>query len=149
MKVILKQDVKGSGKAGDLVNVADGYAKNFLLKKGLAVPADANALNQKKTKDQAAQHHAQMLVNNAKETAQMLENKTVKIRAKAGEKGRLFGKVTSKEIAEEVTKEFGVEVNKKKVSVETEIKSFGTFSFEIKLHPGVSVKMNVCVCEEK
>ena len=148
MKVILKEDVKGSGKKGDLVNVADGYAKNFLLKKGLAVPADAQAINDKKTKDAAVAHHAQVLLDEAKEAAKRLSDKTVKVTARAGENGKLFGKVTSKEIAAAVEKEFGMEVNKKKISLEQDIKTFGTFTFELKLHPGVTAKMFVSVSEE-
>ena len=148
MKVILKEDVKGSGKKGDLVNVADGYAKNFLLKKGLAVPADAQAINENKTKDAAVAHHAQVLLDEAKEAAKRLSDKTVKVTARAGENGKLFGKVTSKEIAAAVEKEFGMEVNKKKISLEQDIKTFGTFTFELKLHPGVTAKMFVSVSEE-
>ena len=148
MKVILKEDVMGSGKKGDLVNVADGYAKNFLLKKGLAVPADAQAINEKKTKDAAVAHHAQVLLDEAKEAAKRLSDKTVKVTARAGENGKLFGKVTSKEIAAAVEKEFGMEVNKKKISLEQDIKTFGTFTFELKLHPGVTAKMFVSVSEE-
>ena len=148
MKVILKEDVKGSGKKGDLVNVADGYAKNFLLKKGLAVPADAQAINEKKTKDAAVAHHAQVLLDEAKEASKRLSDKTVKVTARAGENGKLFGKVTSKEIAAAVEKEFGMEVNKKKISLEQDIKTFGTFTFELKLHPGVTAKMFVSVSEE-
>ncbi len=134
MKVILKEDVKGSGKKGDLVNVADGYAKNFLLKRGLAVAADAQAVNEKNAKDAAAAHHAQVALDNAKETAKRLADQTVTVTAKAGEKGKLFGKVTA-------------EVNKKKITLAQDIKSFGTFSFELKLHTGVVAKMHVNVVE--
>ncbi|MBC8610459.1 BL17 [uncultured Ruminococcus sp.] len=148
MKVILKEDVKGSGKKGDLVNVADGYAKNFLLKKGLAVAADAQAVNEKNAKDAAAAHHAQVALDNAKETAKRLADQTVTVTAKAGEKGKLFGKVTAKEIAAAVEKAFDLEVNKKKITLAQDIKSFGTFSFELKLHTGVVAKMLVNVVEE-
>lgn len=148
MKVILKEDVKGSGKKGDLVNVADGYAKNFLIKKGLAAPADAQAMNEKNTKDAAAAHHAQVALDEAKATADRLSEKTIKVTARAGENGKLFGKVTSKEIAAAVEKEFSIQVNKKKISLEQDIKTFGTFTFELKLHPGVITKMYVSVTEE-
>ena len=104
MKVILKQDVKGTGKAGELVNVSDGYAKNFLFKKDLATPASAAALNEKKTKDEAAAHHAQVELDEAKEIAAKIEGKVVSLKAKAGANGKLFGSVTSKEIAEELKK---------------------------------------------
>lgn len=148
MKVILTEDVKGSGKKGDLVNVKDGYAKNFLLKKGLAVIADANTINQKNSKDAAAAHHAQELVDQAKAVADKISGKTVKVTAKAGEGGKLFGKITSKEISAVIQKDFGIEVNKKKISLQQEIKSYGTFSFEVKLHTGVSANMFVQVTEE-
>jgi large subunit ribosomal protein L9 len=147
MKVILKEDVKGTGKKGDMVQVADGYAKNFLIKKGLAVEANAAAVNEKQTKDAAAAHHAQVLLDQAKETAAKLSGKTVSVLAKAGEKGRLFGKITSKEIALAIEKEFGMEINKKKITLEEDIKTFGTFPFELKLHTGVNAKMFVMVKE--
>lgn len=147
MKVILKEDVKGSGKKGDLINVADGYAKNYLIKRGLAVEASTQAINEKKNKEAAAAHHAQVALDEAKAVAARLSGKTVKVAARAGENGKLFGKVTSKELAAAVEKEFGLEVNKKKISLETEIKAFGTYTFEVKLHPGVAAKMYVSVVE--
>ena len=147
MKVILKQDVKGTGKAGELVNVSDGYAKNFLFKKELATPASAAALNEKKTKDEAAAHHAQVELDEAKEIAAKIEGKVVSLKAKAGANGKLFGSVTSKEIAEELKKNYGVELNKKKIVLESDIKAFGSYSFEAKLHPGVSAKLTVKVEE--
>lgn len=148
MKVILTQDVKGSGKAGDLVKVSDGYARNFLLRKGLAIEATKNAINAKKTKDDAVAHHAQVELDSAKDTAKTLDGKTVRIKAKAGANGKLFGSITSKEIAEEIKKGFGVEVNKKKITLKSDVKSYGEFSFEIKLHAGVTAKMNLTVEEE-
>lgn len=147
MKVILKEDVKGSGKKGDMINVADGYAKNFLLKRGLAVVADAAAVNEKNTKDAAAEHHAQVALEEAQAAAAKLEGKIVTVTAKAGDKGRLFGKVTAKEVAEAVSKEFGMEVNKKKITLSADIKAFGTFGFELKLHTKVVAKMSVKVVE--
>ena len=147
MKVILTQDVKGSGKKGDMLNVADGYAQNFLLKRGLAVVADSKAMNEKKTKEEAAAHHAKVALEQAQVDAKKLEGKSVTITAKAGEKGKLFGKVTAKEVAEAVTKAFGIEVNKKKVTLSMDIKAFGSYSFEVKLHTGVSAKMTVAVIE--
>lgn len=148
MKVILKQDVKGTGKKGDMVNVADGYAQNFLIKRGMAVVADTAALNEKAAKDAAAAHHAQVALDEAKAAAQRLKDQSVTIKAKAGDKGRLFGKVTAKEVAEAVSKEFGMEVNKKKISLSMDIKAFGTYGFELKLHPGVVANMTVKVIEE-
>ncbi len=148
MKVILKEDVKGSGKKGDLVNVSDGYAKNFLLKKGLAVIADAQAMNDKKNKDEATAYHAKVALDNAKEIAQGLEGKTITVKAKAGDGGKLFGKVTAKELSDALQQQYNVEVNKKKISLKNDIKGFGTFEFQVKLHTGVVANMNVNVCEQ-
>ncbi|MEG0692126.1 MAG: 50S ribosomal protein L9 [Oscillospiraceae bacterium] len=148
MKVILTQDVKGSGKEGELVNVSDGYAKNFLLKKGLAIEASASAINAKQTKDSAIAHHAQVELDTAKETAKKLEGQTIKIKAKAGANGKLFGSITSKELAEELTKCYGVEVNKKKITLTSDVKAYGEFNFEVKLHTGVSATMKLIVEEQ-
>ena len=148
MKVILKQDVKGTGKAGELVNVADGYAQNFLFKRGLAVVASAQAMNAKQTKDEASAYHAQVALDQAKENAKKLEGKQVKLAARAGENGRLFGKVTSKEIADAVSAAYGIDVNKKKISLALEIRATGIYPFEVKLHTGVSAKMSVEVVAE-
>lgn len=148
MKVILKEDVKGSGKAGELVNVSDGYARNFLLKKGLAIEATAAAINDKQTKDSAIQHRIQLEVDAAKEQADKLNGKTVTIKAKAGANGKLFGSITSKEVAEELTRLYKTEINKKKVALAQDIKTYGTYDFEIKLHAGINAKMKLIVTEE-
>ncbi len=149
MQVILKQDVKGTGKAGDLVKVSDGYAKNFLLKKGLAVEANAAALNEKKTKDEAAAHHAQVALEAAKADCAKIDGKTISISAKAGTGGRLFGAVTAKEVADEMNQRFGTDLSKKKIVMKSDIKTFGEYSFEVKLHPGVSAKVNLIVKESE
>lgn len=143
MKVILKQDVKGTGKAGELVNVADGYAQNFLIKRGLAAIADTAALNEKQTKDAASAHHAQVALDQAKKDAAVLEGKAVQVKAKAGEGGKLFGKVTAKEIADAVEAAYKLEINKKKISLKSEIKACGTYGFELKLYTGVVASMTV------
>ena len=126
MKVILTQDVKGSGKKGELINAADGYARNFLLPKGLAVEANNQAMDELKAKE--------------------LEGKTVQIKAKAGAGGKLFGAVTNKEVAEAIQKQYNVTVDKKKVTI-GEIKAFGRYTAEIKLYTGISAKMGVEVGE--
>lgn len=148
MKVILKQDVKGTGKAGDMVNVADGYAQNFLIKRGLAVVADAKAMNEKAAKDAAKEHHAAVELQNAKDQAKMLDGKTVKIHAKGGNE-RLFGSVTSKEISAEIQNQLKLTVEKRKISVAHDIKNYGTYEAEIKLHPGVSAKIKVEVLPQE
>lgn len=119
-----------------------------MIKKGLAVIADSQAMNDKQNKDAAAAHHAQVALDQAKAAAAKLEGKIVTVTAKAGEKGKLFGKVTAKEIAQAVSNEFQMEINKKKITLSMDIKAFGTYSFEVKLHTGVSAKMNVKVIEE-
>ncbi|MEG2597777.1 MAG: 50S ribosomal protein L9 [Oscillospiraceae bacterium] len=147
MKVILLQDVKGSGKKGDLINVADGYARNFLFVKGLAMEATVAAVNNKKIQDEAKAHHAQVELDNAQETKNRLEGKTVSIQAKAGTGGKLFGAVTSKEIATALAEDYQLQIDKKKISMESDIKGFGTFNFDVKLHNGVVVTMKVMVTE--
>ncbi len=146
MKVILKQDVKGQGKKGELVQVSDGYARNFLLPRGLAMEADAQAMNDLKNKEEAARHHAAVEKAQAAETAQKLQGQTVKVTARAGQGGRLFGSVTTKEVAEALAAQFAVEVDKRKISM-ADIKAFGSYEAEIKLHPGISAKVTVMVSE--
>lgn len=148
MKVILKQDVKGTGKKGDMVDVADGYANNFLLKRGLAVAADHRAMQEKQAQDNAAAHHSAEVLKQARDIAAMLEGKTVKVTAKAGENGKLFGKVTAQEVAQAVQDMFQYEVSKKKVSLSDQIKAYGTYSFTVKLHTDVSASMWVTVLQD-
>ena len=147
MKVILKQDVKGAGKKGDLVNVSDGYARNFLLAKGLAVEATAHNINEKNAKDAAEKHRQQVELGTAMETGNKLKDQTVTVTAKAGQGGRLFGSVTAKEVAEAVAKKFGMDVDKRKIALESDIKAFGTYEFDLKLHTKVTVRMKVMVTE--
>ena len=147
MKVILTEDVKGSGKKGDLVEVADSYARNILLRKGLAIEATATAINNKKTQDAAKAHHAQVELDAARANKERLDGKSVTVLAKAGSGGRLFGAVTSKEIAAALKNEYKVDVDKKKIALSGEIKAFGTFSFDLKLHNGVVAAMKVDVKE--
>lgn len=148
MQVILTQDVKGTGKKGELCKVADGYARNFLLKKGLAVEATSSAVNEMKSKQAAKEHHAAQERQAAQEMADRLNEKTVKIYAKAGAGGKLFGSVTAKEVVESVKKTLGIELDKRKVSV-ADIKAFGTYEAEAKLHPGITAKIFVVVGEEQ
>ena len=147
MKVILTEDVKGSGKKGDLVEVADSYARNILLRKGLAIEATATAINNKKTQDAAKAHHAQVELDAARANKERLDGKSVTVLAKAGSGGRLFGAVTSKEIAAALKNEYKVDVDKKKIALSGENKAFGTFSFDLKLHNGVVAAMKVVVKE--
>ncbi len=146
MKVVLLADVKGLGKKGQLCNASDGYARNFLFPKKLAVEADNSALNELKNREQAAAHHKQEEINAAKNTASLLDGKTVTLKAKAGSGGRLFGSVTSKEIATEIKNSLGIEIDKKKMTA-PDIKNFGEYTAEIKLYQGITAKINVKVTE--
>ncbi len=147
MQVVLTQDVKSLGKKGELVNVAEGYARNFLFPRKLAAPANAQALNELKNRETAAKHKIEVETAEAKTAAAALEGKTVKLLAKAGSQGRLFGSVTSKEVAEQLNKELGVEVDRRKITIE-DIKSYGTYPAEIKLYSGISAKFFVLVTGE-
>lgn len=146
MKVILLQDVKGKGKKGELVNVSDGYARNFLFPKNLAVEADNAAMSELKGKKESAEHHKKEEIAAAKELASKLEGKTVNLNAKAGANGKLFGSITSKEIAAQIEKDFGISVDRKKMTV-ADIKNFGEYTAEIKFLTGISAKINVKVSE--
>lgn len=145
MKVILKQDVKGQGKAGQLVNVSDGYARNFLFPRQLAVPADNQAMNELRTKEEATQYHARVEKENALSAADNLKDKVVVIQAR-GNGDRLFGSVTTKEVADALQKQYHVKVDKRKITME-DIKAFGSYTAEIKLHSGVIAKITVKVTE--
>lgn len=146
MKVILLADVKSKGKKGDLINVSDGYARNFLFPKNLAKEADNAAMSEMKSRKEAEEHHKAEEIASAKALADMLNGKSVTLKAKAGSSGRLFGSITSKEIAEEINKTFSVQIDKKKLSV-ADIKNFGDYTAEIKLYKGISAKVNVKVEE--
>lgn len=146
MKVVLLQDVKGHGKKGELCNVSDGYARNFLFPKKLAVEADNAALNELKNREEAAAHHKKEEIAAAQNTANSLNGKQVVIKAKAGSNGKLFGSVTSKEIAAEIKNKLGIEIDKKKMSV-ADIKNFGEYTAEIKLYQGIVAKITVKVTE--
>lgn len=146
MKVVLLQDVKGHGKKGELCNVSDGYARNFLFPKKLAVEADNAALNELKNREEAKAHHKKEEIAAANDTAAKLNGQTVVITAKAGSGGRLFGAVTSKEIATEIKSKLGIEIDRKKMNV-ADIKSFGEYTAEVKLYQGITAKLTVKVTE--
>lgn len=146
MKVVLLEDVKGHGKKGELCNVSDGYARNFLFPKKLAVAADAAALSELKSREDAKAHHKQEEIYAAKATAEKLNGKSVTVRAKAGNGGKLFGSVTSKEISEEIKNSFGITVDRKKMNA-GDIKNFGEYTAEIKLYTGITAKITVKVTE--
>lgn len=146
MKVVLKQDVKGLGKKGELVNTSDGYARNFLFPKGLACEANAQSMTELKNREQSEKYRIATETAAAKKAAEEISGKTIRITAKAGVNGKLFGSVTSKEIAEKIKSEFGIQTDKRKIVVE-DIKQFGTYEFEIKLYQGITAKLFVMVGE--
>ena len=146
MKVILKQDVKGHGKAGDLVSVSDGYARNFLFPRGLAIVADAQAMNEFRNKEESVKYHAAVEKQKAEDAAALLKGQRLTVHAKAGQNGKLFGSVTSKEVAEELNRRFSLQLDKRKIVMD-DIKAFGAYPVEIKLHPGVVAKITVTVTE--
>ena len=146
MKVILKADVKGQGKKGELVNVSDGYARNFLFPRGLAAEADAQVLNDLKNKEDAARFHAAEEKKKAEQMAAELKEKSVKISAKAGQNGRLFGSVTTKEVAEELKAQYGLEVDRRRITM-ADIKAHGTYEAEIRLLAGISTHFKVIVTD--
>ena len=145
MKVILLKDVKGTGKKGEVKEVSDGYARNFLLPKGLAIPADTGNMNNLKAKNESVAYRKGEDLKEAKEIAERLKKITVKIPVKAGENGKLFGAVTAKEIAEALKKDFGIEVDKKKVLLSETIKVAGATKVDIKLNEGVMASVQVMV----
>ena len=149
MKVILNQDVKGQGKKGQLVEVSDGYARNFLLPRKLAVEANADNVNKMKLEEKAKKAREAAEMAAAEAIAEQLKGCTVKIYAKSGSGGRLFGAVTSKEIAECLKAQYGLDVAKSKIVQEEPIKSFGTYDLKCKLGYEVAGNLHVVVAEEK
>ena len=147
MKVILTADVKGKGKKGDLIEVSEGYGRNFLMPRGLAEPATADNLNVKKAQDEAHARKIALEQQAAREAAEKLKESPVKVPAKGGTGGRLFGAVTSKEIAEELNKQYGLNVPKQKIVLEEPIKTFGNHEVPVKLHKDVTAKLTVKVTE--
>lgn len=144
MKVILKADVKGSGKKGDILEVSDGYAKNFLIKKGLAEIATASGINEINQKKKADAYHKAETVKATKELAVKLNGMEVPVAIKVGENGKAFGSVTTANIASSLSS-LGFEVDKKKITIKETIKSVGTYEAEIWLMEGISAKIKVNV----
>ena len=149
MKVILQQDVKGQGKKGQLVEVSEGYARNFLLPRKMAVPATADAINTMNLKEKAKKAEEQRQKALAEETAGKLKECMVKLTARAGAGGKLFGAVTTKEISEGLQKQYGIDIPKQKLVLEEPIKSFGSYEVKARLGFEVSGTVYVSVFEEK
>ncbi len=146
MEVILKADVKGLGKKGEKVKASDGYARNFLFPKGLAVEANAQSLTELRNREQANQHKIDVEVAAANDSKAKLQGKIVKITAKAGSNGKLFGSVTSKEVAAEIAKQYAIKVDKRKITMD-DIKNFGSYKIEVKLYTNIVAEMTVMVGE--
>ncbi|MDE6687236.1 MAG: 50S ribosomal protein L9 [Lachnospiraceae bacterium] len=148
MKVILNQDVKSLGKKGDIVEVSDGYARNFILAKKLGVEANSSNLNDLKLKKANDEKIAQQQLEDAREYAKVIESKKVVLKIKQGEGGKTFGSISSKEIAAAAKEQHDMELDKKKIVLKDPIKSIGTFQVPIKLHPKVTASLQVSVEEE-
>lgn len=147
MKVIFLKDVKGSGKKGEIKNVADGYARNMLLPKDLAVEATPENLNKLQGQQASAQHKVDVDIQNAKATAEKLKDQKVIITAKAGSNGKLFGSVTAANVADALSQQLGVKVDKKKIVLSTDIKNFGSYTATVKLYNGIAETIDVEVSE--
>ena len=146
MKVVLTQDVKGLGKKGELVNASDGYARNFLFPRKLASEANSQALTELQNRENSKKHKIAVETQEAKDAAAKIEGKIIKVTAKAGQGGRLFGSVTSKEIAAEMKNQFGIDIDRRKITV-NDIKAFGTYPATVKLYQGVTAEFKVAVSE--
>lgn len=144
MKAILTADVKGKGKKGEMVTVSDGYARNFLFPRNLAINADAQAMTELKNREESKAFHIAEDKKAAQAICDKINKQTVVIKAKAGASGKLYGAITSKEIADEIKKQFAVDVDKRKISV-NDIKAAGEYSADVKLYNGIVASITVSV----
>ena len=147
MKVVLLQDVKAQGKKGELINVSDGYARNFLFPKGLAAEADAKVMNELKSKEEARLHKIEEEKAAARAVAEQLTGVVVKLKSTAGADGRLYGSITAKDIAEALQKDHGITVDKRKIDMDGPIRAFGTYALDVKLYTEISGKINLVVSD--
>ncbi len=148
MKVILLSDVRGSGKKGEVVKVSDGYAKNCLFPKNLAKEANAQALQELSNEKASAVHRQELEKQEAQKTVKVINGKSVKIISKSGDAGKLFGAVTSKDIATKISETYNVPIDKKKIHLNEDIKSLGTYSFQVKIYNGITAEMSVIVTDK-
>ena len=149
MKVILCADVKGQGKKDQVIEVSDGYARNFLFPKKLAIPADAKGLNEAKNKEASKQHKIDVERQNAKDIAQKLKSIKVVFEYAAGPDKKLYGSVTAKDVADELKKKHGIDIDKRKITLTEPIKSFGSFKADVKLFSDVNGKISIEVTSKK
>lgn len=145
MKVILKADIKGVGKKDQIINASDGYANNYLFPKDLAVPADKGNINNLKAKQKSDEHRKELEREDARKDAKKIEDILLKISVKSGENGKIFGSITSKEIAESLEKQYKIKVDKKKIMLQEPIKTLGIFNIEIKLYENINAKLKIDV----
>ena len=148
MKVILLTDVKAMGKRGEIVNASDGYARNYLFPKKLAVPADKQNLNELSAKKASDAHKKNLEKQEAIRIKEKIENKVLVLKTKAGESGKTFGSITSKEISENIEKQFGEKVDKKKIVMKEPIRAIGGYVVDLKLFEGVICKLTISVTTE-
>ena len=147
MKVVLLQDVKGQGKKDQIIEVSDGYARNFLLPKKLAAVADAAVMNDIKNKEAAKAHKIEVEKKEAKEQAEKLQTLTVKLKIQGGADGRVYGSVTSKDIAEALKEQHKIDIDKRKIVLDAPIKNYGAYTLDVKLYPEIGGKINLVVTE--
>jgi len=145
MKVILKQDVNKLGASGDLVEISDGYARNFLFPRDLAVEATSERMKEWKDKEAARKKKEIRLEKEARELQKKLSGRAVKVKASIGEKGRLFGSVTAANVAESIAAQLGVEVEKKNLRMPDAVKQIGIYPYTVRLHPGIEAEMTLIV----
>ena len=149
MKVLLKADVKSQGKKGEIKDVSDGYARNFLIPKGLAVIADAKTLNEVKNKQDAEKHKIVAAKENAQKLSDKLSGVTLKMTATAGPDGKLYGSITPANIAEELKNKASLDIDKRKIVLDENIKSFGTYTIDVKIYPEITAQFTVVVTDNK
>ncbi len=145
MEVILLKDVKGTGKKGEVKNVSDGYANNFLLKKGFAKEATSSAKKELSMKEKAQQREEEEILEEARKEKELLESNAIELREKAADDGRLFGSVTTKQIAKAIEKQLGIKVDKRKINQTIPMRSVGSQKMDIKLHKEVTAEITVTV----
>lgn len=145
MKVVLNKDIKGIGKKLQIVEVSEGYARNYLLPKKLAMVADNKSINEAKTKNQAACFKKETEINEAKLLKEKLEKGYIKFKHKIGNNGKLFGSVTEKDIAEEITKVYNIKIDKKKITLKSPIKELGSYTANVKLYEAVTAQVKISV----
>ena len=148
MKVLFLQEVTGTAKAGDVKEVAPGYARNFLFPKHLAVVADARTIDQVRRREEVTRHRAEKAMDDAREMAQRIRKLTVTIYAKAGEAGRLFGTVTNADVATQLKREAGIDVDKRKIEIEPPIRSLGPHEVTVELHPEITETLKIVVASQ-